>query len=70
MELSECKTGTKVEITDPWFYEGEGLVLDTQVTPHHAVYVEITKIHDPANQHWVGRNTWLFPGNLEPLNRG
>lgn len=57
--------GERVRWTDPWFYNGEGVVLAIQRHPHHAVQVQILEIDDPGNQRWVGRTTWLLPGHLE-----
>ncbi len=64
------RRGVRVRWQDPWFYDGEGIVLATQVTPHHSVQVQILEIDDPTNQTWVGRTTWLLPGYLTVLCKG
>lgn len=58
------KVGDRVEFRDPWFYPGTGLVVELQHQPHEAVKVQILTIEDSANQHWMGRETWLLRGNV------
>lgn len=61
------RVGVSVKFTDPWFYNGAGVVVALQHKPHQAVLVKVDEIDDPKNQRWVGREVWLLPGYLTVL---
>lgn len=58
------KHGSAVRFEDPWFYKGEGVVVQVQFQPHQAVLVDIKTMDDERHQNWVGRSVWVLPGHL------
>ena len=62
------RPGDEVRFNDPWFYPGEGTVVRVQTEPHHAVLVKVSDMTGEVHRkHWVGREVWILPGNLELL---
>ena len=60
--------GDRVRFDDPWFYPGEGTVVEVQTKPHHAVKVLVGQMDDEIHRkNWDGKETWLLPGHLTLL---
>lgn len=58
-----------VRFEDPWFYTGEGVVMQIQTSPHEAVLVDIKTMDDERHQNWVGRMVWVLPGHLTVIEK-
>lgn len=52
--------GDIVDVNDPLSYSGEGVVVEVQRHPHHAVRVQMRTITDRTDQRMVGRSTWFL----------
>jgi len=54
------RKGATVEFADPLGYSGRGIVVKSQLRPHHAVLVFVEEITDRTDQSVVGRRVWLL----------
>lgn len=63
------RKGDDVRFEDPWFYKGEGLVVQVQTNPHEAVLVYIERMDDELHQNWVDRSVWVLPSYITIIEK-